>query len=587
MIGIIFLITIFIYFNSLNNHFLPDWDDGVYITNNPSLLSPEGGILKNAFTNFSNGHYHPLTTLSYAMEYKLFGKEAKPFHVFNLLFHIINGLLVFLFIKLLVKDSLVAFITAVLFSVHPMHVETVAWVSDRKDLLCSMYYIGAMCTYLLYLKKGSNRLYAITFLLFVLALLSKAMAITLPLVFFILDYFKDKKFSAKAVIEKLPFFVLSVVFGYVSILAQKSNDALGDVTALAFLDRIAFSGYSLVMYIGKLFWFSGLSAFYNYPLLENGKYPVIYYVLPLLLIVLFWVLFRMKKQRKTIIFSFGFFLITIVLVLQIIPAGNVIMADRYTYLPYIGLFFLISVVAKQLITISIKYSKAVYAVVFVYVLVCCYFTLERTKVWHDSMSLWNDTIKKNPDAALPYNNRANLFIASGQTENALADLNKAIEIRPNYVSAHYNRATVFMQKQEFEKAISDFTFVSQNNCRDIVSVYMYRGDAYMQTKNYLKAIEDFSSAILKNPNLVQAYYNRGLALYTVNQFDAAINDFSHAINMQPGFVQAYYLRGLSLYKLQNFKQAYSDIEAAGKMGYRVNQNLVNEILSKLKESSER
>ncbi len=579
---IITFLTFFIYVNSLNNQFLNDWDDGTYITFNKDIQPGQGeSLIKNAFTKFSNGHYHPLTTISYGIEYKLFGLEAKPFHVFNLLFHISAALLVFAFIKLLVNDIFVAFITSLLFAVHPMHVETVAWISDRKDLLCTMYYVGALCTYLMYLKKGGTKFYAFTFLLFVAALLSKAMAVTLPVVLLVLDYFKERKISAKIIGEKIPFFILSLIFGYVSVLAQKSTDALGDITALSLVDRIAFSGYSVTMYITKLFWFQGLSAFYNYPLLENGSYPVIYYLLALVPLALFFVLFRMKEHRKIMVFSFGFFLITIALVLQIIPAGNVIMADRYTYLPYIGLFFLIATLAKQIIEKRKKYPNIVYAILCIYAVTCSYFTFSRTKVWHDSMTLWSDTIKNNPDAALPYNNRSVLFINSEQYSLALADLNKAIEIRPAYISARYNRGTVLMRLEKFSEAIQDFTFVSQHECRDIVSVYMYRGDAYMRLQNYLSAIEDFSSAIKNNPNLIQAYYNRGLALYTLNKFETAINDFNIAVKMNPGFIQAYYLRGLSFYKLQNYKLAYLDVTYAAKMGYRINPNLLSEISSKL------
>jgi tetratricopeptide (TPR) repeat protein len=267
--------------------------------------------------------------------------------------------------------------------------------------------------------------------------------------------------------------------------------------------------------------------------------------------------------------------------LQIIPAGNVIMADRYSYLPYIGFFFMMAVLAKRIIDTQKKLPNVVYAVLFIYVSCCAYFAFVRTKVWHDSMALWSDTIKNNPDAALPYNNRSVLFINSQQFSLALADLNKAIEIRPEYVSARYNRGTVLMKLEKYHEAIQDFTFVSQHECRDIVSVYMNRGDAYMHLKNYMSAIDDFSSAIQKNPNIEKAYYNRGLALYTINKFNEAINDFSISVKINPRFIQAYYLRGLAFYKLQDFKQAYEDISYAAKMGYRVNPNLASEISSKV------
>jgi tetratricopeptide (TPR) repeat protein len=583
LIAVIVLITFLIYFNSLNNQFLNDWDDGIYVTNNPNIKpSPNGSLVKNAFTKFSNGHYHPLTTISYGIEYKLFGLEAKPFHAFNLIFHIINALLVFSFIKLLVNNSIVAFITSLLFAVHPMHVESVAWISDRKDLLCTMYFVGALCIYLLYLEKGGSKWYMLTFLLFIAALLSKAMAITLPFVLLTVDYFKERKFSPKVILEKIPFLILSIVFGYVSVLSQRSNDALGDITALSIVDRFAFSSYSLVMYLVDLFWFGNISAFYNYPLLENGKYPLVYYLLPLVLIILFWIIFRMKEYRRMIIFSFGFFLVTIALVLQIIPAGNVIMADRYTYLPYIGLFFLIAMWLKHLLDVSGKYTNVIYSILGIYILACAYFSFQRTKVWHDSMALWNDTIEKNPDAALPYNNRANLFITANQQERALTDLNKAIEIRPKYVSAHFNRALIYNKTNKYKEAIEDLSFVLENNPRDIVAVYMERGIAYFNSGNYKASYEDMSEALKRDPKIPAAYFYRGISLYSTGQFEKAIQELSYLIEHDPRYSKAFYIRGLSYYELKDFQKAYDDVITARKMGYAVDEKFLQELASKLK-----
>lgn len=583
LIGVIFLLTIFIYFKSLDNGFVKDWDDDIYITSNPDIIpSPNNSLVKNAFTKFSNGHYHPVTTISYGIEYRLFGAEAKPYHAFNLIFHLITVLLVFVFVKILINEKSVAFFTAILFAVHPMHVESVSWISDRKDILCSLFFVSGMCTYMIYLNKRIKRYFWYTFLLFIMALLSKAMAITLPVVLLLLDYFKGRGISRKVILEKVPLFILSLVFGYISVMAQKSNDALGDITALGFVDRFAFSGYSLVMYLVHLFCFSDISAFYNYPVLENGEYPLVYYILPFALLVLCFVLFKLKEYRKLVVFSFGFFLVTIALVLQIVPAGNVIMADRYTYLPYLGLFFFIAYLSDRMIKRHLKYANVIYGLLFVFILTCSFFAFNRTKVWHDSMSLWNDTLKKNPQAALPYSNRAALYIASGQPQLALADLNKALELRPDYITAHYNRAVVYMRLERFNEAISDFTFVSQRKSRDVISVLMQRGDAYARTKNYLSAIDDFSNALKLNPNFTQAYYNRGLCFYSSNQYDLAINDFNTATQQNPNFTQAYYMRGLSFYKTGNYAMAYENIMTSSKMGYRVNPKVLNEIELKLK-----
>ncbi len=587
-LAIIAILTVSIYFPSLNNKFLNDWDDGVYVTNNTQIKSLHGDsisyTLKKTFRSYTYGHYHPLTMLSYCIEYNLSRLNPKTYHTTNLILHILNSFLVFALIWLLVRQSLVAFITALLFALHPMHVETVAWIADRKDLLCSLFFIGAMCTYVMYHQNQNKKYYVFTFVLFVLALFSKAMAITFPIVLFALDYFMTGKFSIRNSKGKLPFFTLSLIFGYVSILAQKSNDALADLDHINFLEKIMFSSYSVIMYVVNLFSFSNISAFYNYPLTENGKYPVIFYVAPFLLIGLIWLLLKVKEQKKLIRFGFAFFIITIALVLQIIPAGNVIMADRYTYIPYIGLFFVIASFSNSLITNTKSKSTKpiVIAVLVIYLGACCYFTFNRTKIWKDSMTLWSDTIEKNPDAALPYSNRAALFVKQNQTEKAISDLDHAIRIRPNYVTAHYNRGVAFMRLGKFNEAVGDFSMVLQNNSRDIISVYMNRGDAYMQLADYKEAIEDYSSALSYDNRFGQAYYNRGLVFYTINQYKEAIEDFSLAIRFDPNNGQAYYLRAWCLYKISDFKNALEDANAAQKLRYPVKQSFISDILAKIK-----
>lgn len=586
-LAIIAVLTVSIYYNSLNNQFLNDWDDGVYVTNNPEIKTLHGDsigyTLKNSFKTFSNGHYHPLTMLSYSAEYNLFGLNPKPYHAVNLILHILNAFLVFAFIWMLTKQNFVAFITALLFAIHPMHVESVSWISDRKDLLCSLFFIGAMCAYLMYLKKGGNKFYLITLLMFLLALFSKAMAVTLPIVLFAIDYFMDRKISKKTIIEKIPFLVLSLIFGYLSIQSQKASDALGDMDAISVTDKLLFSSYSIIMYIFKLVSFFDLSAFYNYPLSENGKYPMIFYTAPFLLAAFIYLIYKMNCNKKVIYFGIAFFLITVALVLQIIPAGNVIMADRYSYLPYIGLFFIIASAINYFITDETK-AKWIKPVVLtgsiIFFGLCSYYSFSRTKVWHDSLALWTDTIKKNPDAALPYSNRAALFLRNRQFENAVSDLNHAILIRPKYVSAHYNRGLALKEMGKFNEAVADFSFVLQNKSRDVVSVYMMRGEANMYAGNALDALNDFTEALKYNPNIAQAYYQRGLILHSVTQYKDAINDYNRALEIDPKFADVYYVRALSFYKIKDFNRSLQDVMIAQKLGINVEKNIIDDLISK-------
>ncbi len=296
---VLVVITSAIYFKSLNNQ-LTNWDDNHYIIENADIKTFHGDSLnytfKKIFKTYEQGNYHPLTMLSYALEYEKFKLNPRPYHLSNLILHLFNTLLVLCFIWLLTKQKWVAFITAILFAIHPMHVESIAWVSERKDVLYSFFYLSALCTYIFYLQKEQKKglFYLLTLLLFVFAVLSKAMAISLPIVFFAIDYFLGRKITLKNSLAKAPFLLISLVFGIIAILAQKSGNAMDDITQYNFFDRILFSTYGLMTYLLKLIAPIGLSGFYRYPVKTAGMYPVVFYVAPLLIISLSYLIYRSK-----------------------------------------------------------------------------------------------------------------------------------------------------------------------------------------------------------------------------------------------------------------------------------------------------
>nr|MBA3707110.1 hypothetical protein [Bacteroidota bacterium] len=305
---VLIIITTSIYLKSLNNQ-LTTWDDKNYLTENKDIRTLHGDsvnyTLKKTFSSYVMGNYHPLTMLSYCMEYAKYKLDPKPYHLTNFVFHLFNTLLVFCFIWLLTQQQWVAFITALLFSIHPMHVESVAWVAERKDVLYSFFYLSALCTYLVYLKKEKRKwiLYVFVFLLFILGILSKAMTVSLPIAFLALDYFTGRKITMKVVLEKIPFIILSFIFGYIAIEAQKSVNALGDITHYNFLDRILFTSYGLIVYLSKMIFPINLSCFYDYPVKQDGVYPAIFYIAPLLILTLVFLIYRSIRFSKDVVFG--------------------------------------------------------------------------------------------------------------------------------------------------------------------------------------------------------------------------------------------------------------------------------------------
>jgi tetratricopeptide (TPR) repeat protein len=469
-------------------------------------------------SSYVKGNYHPLTMLSYCWEYNKSKLNPKPYHVHNLILHLLNTLLVLYFIWLLTQQQWVAFITALLFAIHPMHVESVAWVSERKDVLYSFFYLAALCTYILYQQKEKQKtlLYSLTFVLFCLGVLSKAMTVTLPIAFIAIDYFLDKKFTTKTIMEKLPFIIVSFIFGYIAVEAQKSANYIS--TAIAehrLLDRILFISYEVMMYLWKLILPTNLSCFYDYPVKQNGMYSIAFYIAPILMLVLTFLVYKSMRFGKDIMFGCIFFLITIVLVLQILPVGGAIISDRYSYLPYIGIFFIVARWINNLIENKTKsFSKfkiPSIAVLTIFSMMCCYFSFQRTKVWKNTISLWTDAIEKFDGSAQSFNARGDGYSYIKQYDNAIIDLSRAVELKHDYPDAYYNR-----------------------------------GRAYFYLGKYNEAIQDYTSAIQYNPSLSVAYYNRSGTFFTTQNFPAALKDALKAKQLgyavDPRFIDAIKVR---------------------------------------------
>jgi len=546
------LITVIIYFKSLNNQLINTWDDHGYITENRGVQTMHGDsvgyTLKKTFSTSVLGNYHPLTMLSYCLEYEKFKFNPKPYHVTNLIIHILNALLVVGFIWLLTQQQWVAFITALLFAIHPMHVESVAWVSERKDVLYTFFYLAALCTYILYLKKENlkARFYGITLLLFILALLSKAMAVSLPITFLAVDYFLDRKIiSKKVLLEKVPFLVLSLIFGIVAIGAQKSANALDGIVNNSFGERIIFSFYGLMTYLWKMVNPTSLSCFYNYPQKHDGMLPTLFLISPIVILALAFLIYKSQRFGKDVVFGFVFFLITIVLVLQIFPVGDAIIADRYTYIPYIGLFFIIARWINNLLENkggkfqSLK--TPIIGALIIFSAVCCYLSFQQSKVWHDSISLWSGAIENFDGAAKPFNNRGLTYFRTNQYDKALSDMTRTIQLNDDYPDIHYNRGVVYFSLKKYDKALNDYNIALQKDPK-FAKAYNNRGNVYHLLGKYNEAINDYTACIQYSPNFAKAYCDRAGTYFTVQKFQAALEDALHAkelgFNVDPRFIDA-------------------------------------------------
>ncbi|MCH8904515.1 MAG: tetratricopeptide repeat protein [Bacteroidetes bacterium] len=582
LLGIL-LLTLVAFWPSVQNGFT-NWDDQYYVTQNYTIRQLTFKSVANSFSfsssSFESGNYHPLTMLSYAIEYKFSQLNPATYHSTNLVLHLINTALVFFFIFLLSGRIIAAIITSLLFGIHPMHVESVAWISERKDLLYVLFYLLALIAYLRYTNRDKQKIKFILlcFLCFALSLLSKAMAVTLPIVLILIDIYKRRKMTSSSILEKIPFVALSVGAGILALVAQRSSEAFGALEVYTFMDRVVFAGYGLGMYLYKMFIPLQLSTFYPYPAEISGWF----YSLPVLFIGIAAFVFWSLKKTRLIFFGAGFFMVTILLVLQILPVGAAIMADRYTYLPYVGLFFLISegilLLIEKMKQRKLKVQvRTVSAILLVTVVIAnIYLTRARCTVWKDSNTLWTDVIQNHPGVSMAYNKRSETYLLGDNYDMALGDLNKSISLDDSNFNAWVNRGFVYSQQGNYDQAIIDFNKAIELN-PNLAIAYVNRARTYEVKLEYETALLDIEKALEINPNLPMAYVIRGKIFNEQLRFDDAIIQCNLALSIDPQIADAYFFRAGAHYEKKEFQQALRDVLKARELGMNVDEQVIQAI----------
>lgn len=570
LVAAILLTTVIVHSNSLNNDFVK-WDDDKYVCNNKDIRQLDGQSIHKFFTTFYLRMYQPVTMISYAWDYKIGELNALTYHRTNIIFHFLNVLLVFYVVFLLTKERAIAAISALLFGIHPLHVESVAWISERKDLLYSFFYLASLITYIMYRKRNNSyKLYFLAIVLFLLSLFSKSAAVTLPLILVLTDCYLSNKLEFKSNFDKIPFFVLAVVFSFVSLVSQRVIGSGWDyVIGYNYLDRLFIGAYAFTSYIVKSILPFALAAIHPLPLKSAGLLPIRYYISGLTFVLFPWILIKVlqsridKTLRKDVIYGALFFFLTIVLVI-FIPVGQAVIAERYTYIPYIGLFMILGrmyLYLKQIIySLSPKLRYGYTAVVGIGLIVCAQSTYARNTVWKDTLTLFSDVIKKYPEAGIAYNNRGNVRRDQNDIQGAMEDYGKAIEL--NYNDAYNNRGILRNRMNDYKNAIEDFNR-ALNGKADREIVYYNRGIAKLSLRDFGGAAEDFSKAIEINPQYSDAYNNRGFVRYEkLSDLKGAIKDFDAAISLSPTEPDIYYNRANAKMLGGNYESAIVDYDKA-------------------------
>ena len=562
--------TAIVYFPALFNNFTLNWDDGGYINEYAAVHSINAKNLKEIFTAYYKGNYHPLTTFFYALEWSLVGESPFLFHLNNIIIHLINVFLVFKLIEIFSKRYEIAFVTAILFGIHPMHVESVAWISERKDVLYTFFFLSSMLCYYYYFFKNKVRdvkFIVFAWILFGLSLLSKSAAAVLPVVLLLMDYLYKRKITLGLFLEKLPFFALSFIFGIMAIHSQKEVGALQDVDPLfTFFERLFIVSYSIMIYIVKLFVPVHLAAMYPYPQKVANALPWEFYAAPIFVLALgiFW--FLVRKMGRIVNFGIMFFIVTIALVLQILPVGGAILSERYTYVPYIGLFMIIgyfyTLAADNKDNYFYKFKKVLIAVFIGFVLFFTYGTFDRIKVWKDGETLFTDLIEKYPTLSFAYNNRGYLFYRYKKDYNrALLDYNKSIELDPGFHRAFSNRGVLYYNTGKPELALADFSSALKYNAVN-TDALIGRANTYSTLKKFAESIPDYDKYLTLMPEDSKAWMWLGTAKTNVGKYDEAISVINKSLTMNPKDSESYYWLGIAFSKKNDNQNAIVNFNKA-------------------------
>lgn len=551
--------TALIYTRALSNG-ITNLDDDFYLVLNPYLRNFSFAGIKDIFTSYYTANYHPLTTLTYFIEYHFFELNPYPYHFTNVALHIANTWLAYKLAKQLSGKDLTALVVAILFGIHPMHVESVAWISERKDVMYTFFYLLAAITYLRYLDSSLNRRYLLlSSLFFLCSLLSKAAAVTLPVLLIAFDVYRGRQVSARVVVEKIPLLVLSVIFGIVNIMAQKAGGSLNDLLiSYGFINGIFLFTSGVSFYIIWCIAPVSLCAMHYFPEVASGMLPWQYYISLPFLIGVIWLLFRRHNLRKEVLFGSAFFIITISVMLQIVSVGSALTAERYTYVAYIGLFYIVG----QLVS-YVQQQQSGPIVMAGVGLVCVVFavqTYDRIGVWKDGRVLFTDVIEKNPTVYIGYWMRGNLSRKEGDLKMAMQDYSKAITYNPKFEDAYFNRGLVYDVLGNPTMAIADYNrALSLNN--KMADAYNNRGWAKFELGDKNGAIGDLDSAIILKPEYAEAYNNRGWVRLNMRDTAAALTNYGKAIAADKQFVKPYFNRAALRTMLGDLKNANEDYSA--------------------------
>lgn len=536
------LATFFVYLPALRNDFV-NWDDDLYIYNNPFIRSWNAAFFRWAFLDFYENNWFPLTRISHAVDYAIWGLNPLGHHLTNIILHAVNTAVVFILIaKLLnsmngrtMRNGQMSFLndqtalmaagaTALLFGLHPVHVESVAWVSERKDLLCALFFLLSIISYTKYGESRQsavggrqsdgegrgeargkkfffNKHYLLALGFFTLALMSKPMVVTLPAVLLILDWYPFGRITSvktlwATCVEKLPFFVLSLLSSIMTLLAQER--AMASVEIVPVARRLVVATHSLVVYLRKMVFPTDLAPLYPYPKTASLLSAEFFFPMMLVFGISVGCVMAVKKN-KVWLAAWGYYVVTLLPVIGIVQVGMQAMADRYTYLPGLGPFLIaglcVAWTAQKMRNLQRGGAAAIalMGAVLVVLFVMSAATYRQIGIWRNGFILWDYTISTGFESAAAYNNRGLSLIDRGEQARAVEDFDRAIALDSRFPFAYNNRGVTLYKLGQLDRALNDLNMAIALNPGNALA-FRHRGFVYLKFGQGGAAVSDLKKA---------------------------------------------------------------------------------------------
>lgn len=508
-----------------------NYDDPQYVTSNPYVmlgLSLDG--IRWAFTFIHSSNWHPLTWLSLMLDRTVLGPNPQSFHLVNLLLHIVNTVLLFIVLNRFTKIIFPSAFVAALFALHPLHVESVAWIAERKDVLSTLFWLLTMLAYIRFIEQPSTKKYLVILVTFALGLMAKPMLVTLPFVLLLLDYWPlertGEKILSNLLREKIPLFILSAVSCGITFFAQKTGGAVSPLRVFSFSARFTNAVVSYTLYIAKLFPPFNLAIFYPHPQNSLPLWQVILSAIILLAISV--IVLALAKTHKYLLVGWLWYLGTLIPVIGLVQVGAQAMADRYTYVPLIGLFIMITWAVRDIAAQWQKTKPFFIAASAILLVLFMTLTYEQTSYWRDSITLFYHAVNVTANNDVAYSNLGVALAETGHLDEALVNFEQALKIRPKNPEANFNIAETLAKQGKHDEAVAWYNRVLKLTPGD-AHTYISLATAKIQQGRFDEAVAICREGISHNPEKPQLYSNLGLALLQMEKIDEAVTELETAV----------------------------------------------------------